>query len=141
MSKSLVKTFNYCSSVIAINKGDGKFEIQKMPVCAQLSCINSICVIDINEDGYPDLIVGGNEDNFPPQFGKLDASFGDVLVNNGKGGFVRLNPLQSGIKVRGIVRDICEINGGQKKYLLFLRNNDFPLLYQANSYLKNKTNQ
>ncbi|MEP6464861.1 MAG: VCBS repeat-containing protein [Parafilimonas sp.] len=139
--KCMVKTFNYCSSVVAINKGNGKFEIEKLPVCAQLSNINSIYVKDVNEDGYPDLIIGGNEDNFPPQFGKLDASFGDVLINNGKGNFIRLDPKQSGLKVKGIVRDIRELHGADKNYIIFLRNNDFPLLYQANSYLQNKTNQ
>jgi hypothetical protein len=104
VSRSLVKTFNYCSSVVAINNGNGKFSVQKLPVCAQLSNVNSICVKDINEDGFPDLIIGGNQDNFPPQFGRLDASFGDVLINNGKGNFIRLNPKHSGIKVQGMVK-------------------------------------
>ena len=121
--------------------GNGKFEIQKLPVCAQLSNINSVCVKDINEDGFPDLVIGGNEDNFPPQFGRLDASFGDVLINNGKGDFISLNSKQSGVKVKGIVRDICEIRGRDKSYILFLRNNDFPVLYQMKNYLQNKLNQ
>ena len=141
LDKSLVKTFNYCSSIVAINNGDGKFSIQKLPLCAQLSNVNSVCVKDFNDDGFPDLIIGGNEDNFPPQFGRLDASFGDVLINNGKGSFIRLNPKQSGIKVRGMVKDICELKSANKNYILFLRNNDFPMLYQVNNFLQNKLNQ
>jgi hypothetical protein len=141
LNRSLVKTFNYCSSVVAINKGNGNFEIAKLPVCAQLSNVNSICVKDINQDGFPDLIIGGNEDNFLPQFGRLDASFGDVLINNGKGAFTSLDSKQSGVKVEGVVRDICEVHGNNKNYILFLRNNDFPVLYQANTYLQNKLNQ
>ena len=141
LNKSLIKTFNYCSSVVAINNGNGKFSIQKLPLCAQLSNINSVCVKDFNGDGFPDLIIGGNEDNFPPQFGRLDASFGDVLINNGKGNFIRLNPNQSGIKVRGMVKDICELKATNKDYILFLRNNDFPMLYHVNNFLQNKLNQ
>ena len=96
---------------------------------AQLSNVNAICVKDVNKDGFADLIIGGNEDNFPPQFGKLDASYGDVLLNNGKGSFTNIDSKQSGLKVSGIVKDICELHGNNKDYILFLRNNDFPGLY------------
>jgi hypothetical protein len=141
INTALVKTFNYCSSIVAINEGNGKFNIQKLPVSAQLSNVNAICVKDANKDGFADLIIGGNEDNFPPQFGKLDASYGDVLLNNGKGSFTNIDSKQSGLKVSGIVKDICELHGNNKDYILFLRNNDFPMLYQTNSYLQNKSNQ
>jgi hypothetical protein len=141
INTSLVKIFNYCSSIIAINKGNGKFEVERLPFSVQLSNVNSVCVKDINHDGFPDLIIGGNEDNFPPQFGKLDASFGEVLINDGKGDLTSLNSKQSGVKVSGIIRDICELHGKNKNYILFLRNNDFPMLYQTNSYLQNKSNQ
>ncbi|MBS1746364.1 MAG: VCBS repeat-containing protein [Bacteroidetes bacterium] len=142
LNKSTVKIFNYCSSIVAINKGNGKFEIQKLPIYTQLSSMNSICVKDINNDGYPDLVVGGNEDNFLPQFGRLDASYGDVLMNDGKGNFIRLDPKQTGLKIKGIVRDICEVKGADNtSYILFLRNNDFPMLCRQNNYLQNKLNQ
>lgn len=131
LNKSSVKIFDYCSSVIAINNGDGNFEIKKMPPAIQLSSTNSILIKDINKDGLPDIIAGGNEDNFPPQFGRLDASFGTVLINKGKGDFVVADSRQSGIKVNGIVRSICEIRGRDKNFILFLRNNDFPVLYNA----------
>jgi hypothetical protein len=142
LNNSTVKIFNYCSSVVAINKSNGNFEIKKMPVAIQLSSVNSICVKDINEDGYPDLIVGGNEDHFLPQFGRLDASFGDVLMNDGKGNFIRLNAQQTGLKIRGIIRDISPVQGaGNESYILFLRNNDFPVLCRQNNYLPNQLNQ
>ena len=31
LNKSLVKQFNYCSSIVAINEGNGQFDIQKLP--------------------------------------------------------------------------------------------------------------
>jgi hypothetical protein len=131
INKSSVKIFNYCSSVVAINKGNGNFEIQKLPGIVQLSSVNAIYAKDINKDGFPDLIIGGNNNNFLPQFGRLDASFGDVLMNNGKGNFVSIASQQSGIKIKGVIRDICEIHGKNKNFIIFLRNDDFPVLYQT----------
>ena len=45
----------------------------------QLSSVNAMYTTDVNGDGYADLIAGGNESWFPPQFGRLDASYGDIL--------------------------------------------------------------
>ncbi len=136
LKKSIVKKFNYASSIIAINKGNGRFEIQKLPSMAQISSTNAIQQVDINKDGYMDLILGGNNFGFLPQFGRLDASYGDVLINNGKGGFTRLDYLQSGLEVKGMVRDIKEISSAQKTYILFLISDGYPALYEINNRTK-----
>jgi hypothetical protein len=130
--KAEVKEFNYGSSIIAINKGNGQFEIQKLPVRAQLSSVNSILCTDINDDGFTDIITGGNESGFPPQLQKLDASFGDVFINDGKGSFHWMGPAKTNLKVDGEVRDIVEIRSSSSRYLLFLRNNDYPSMYRIN---------
>ncbi len=57
LSKAIVKQFNYPSSIIAINKGNGQFTIQKLPPMAQISSINAIQQVDINKDGKIDLIL------------------------------------------------------------------------------------
>jgi hypothetical protein len=133
LNKSLIKQFNYTSSCVAINNGNGNFTVQKLPVLAQISSINAINCTDINNDGKIDLVIGGNEDNFFPQFGRLDASFGNVLINDGKGNFTCMDCTKSGLSVRGQVKDIKEINAANKRYLLFLRNNDFPVLYKIHN--------
>jgi hypothetical protein len=130
IEKSEVKKFNYCSSVIAINNGKGRFIIQKLPASVQLSSVNAVCVTDINNDNRPDLVIGGNRFGFPPQFGRLDASYGAVLLNKGKGNFESVEPNRSGLNVTGEVRDIKEIRSKEKRYLLFVRTNQFPVLYQ-----------
>ncbi|HEX6431460.1 MAG TPA: hypothetical protein VF008_27400, partial [Niastella sp.] len=61
--------------------------------------------------------------------GKLDASYGDVLINNGKGGFMGLSSQQTGLTVDGEVRDITLITGMGVNYILFARNDDYPVLY------------
>jgi enediyne biosynthesis protein E4 len=137
LSNCIVKEFNYGSSIIAFNKGNGHFVIQKLPPLTQTSSINAIHQMDINDDGYMDLILGGNKYGFPPQFGRLDASYGDVLVNDHKGGFTRLDYNESGLEIRGEVKDILEIPAGKKDYLLFLINNDYPALYEIKEKSKN----
>ena len=136
--KCLVKQFNYPSSIIALNKGNGNFVIKKLPPLAQVSSINTIHPMDVNQDGYIDLILGGNQSGFPPQFGRLDASYGDVLINDRKGSFIMMDANQSGLVIKGEVRDIKEIPSSKNKYLLFLRNNDYPVLYKLNNKIKSK---
>jgi hypothetical protein len=129
IDKSNVKLFNYTKSCVAINKGNGQFVIQPLPYQAQLSVVNAILSTDVNKDGFPDLVLGGNRSGYPPQFGKLDASYGDVLLNNGKGRFTWLPARQSGLMVDGEVRDISLIPGTGVNYILFARNDDYPVLY------------
>jgi len=131
LDKSTVKQFNYTHSIVAINNGNGQFTIQLLPYQTQLSIVNAVLCTDLNKDGRVDLVLGGNKSDFPPQFGKLDASYGDVLLNNGKGGFTWLPPQQTGIVVDGVVRDIAMIPGTDLRYLLFLRNDDYPVLYSV----------
>jgi hypothetical protein len=133
INKSMVQQFNYPSSCIAINDGKGNFTVQKLPGQAQLSIVNAILCMDINKDGAIDLVLGGNRSGYPPQFGKLDASYGDVLINDGKGAFTCLPATQTGLMVNGEVRDIVELSGKSNRSILFLRNNDFPVLYGLNN--------
>jgi hypothetical protein len=106
ISKSAVKQFNYCQSIIAINDGKGRFSIQPLPVMTQLSSINAIEAIDLNHDNKPDLVMGGNLFGFPPQFGRLDASYGQVLMNKGHGQFDWVESRRSGLSLRGEIKDI-----------------------------------
>lgn len=138
INNSILKKFNYAPSCVAINQGNGKFAIKELPVMSQLSCINAIMPIDVNNDGFVDLVTGGNQFGFSPQFEKLDASFGDVLINNGKGEFAWQEAKKTGLDLRGELRDIAAIKNTKGTYLLFLQNNEFPFLYKLNNGIKNK---
>ncbi|MEO5582531.1 MAG: VCBS repeat-containing protein, partial [Saprospiraceae bacterium] len=131
IEKSIVKKFNFGSSIIAINNGQGNFTIQKLPSRVQLSSVNAIECIDINKDNKPDLIMGGNMFGFPPQFGRLDASYGHVLINHGNGKFEWVEPKMSGLKLSGEIKDIKEITGRDSRYILVVQNDQFPALYEV----------
>ena len=125
-----VKTFNYSSSVIAWNEGNGRFTVQTLPVLVQLSSVNAIQCRDINNDGRTDLVLAGNITECLPQFGRLDANYGVVLENHGKRQFAEMSPRENNISITGMVRDIAWIESKRQKYLLFLRNNDRPVMYK-----------
>ena len=132
IASSVIKTFDFPSSIIAINKGGGQFEIVALPAMAQMSSVNAIMVTDLNKDGKLDLILGGNHFDYQPQYERLDASFVDVLIQKQGMQFEVLDPTQSGILLKGQMRDIKKINRQGKENFLFLQNNEFPLLFQLN---------
>lgn len=130
LKRALVKEFIYSASCIAINEGGGKFTVKRLPTEVQLSSVKAALCSDINGDGKIDLVLGGNEFDFMPQFSRLDASYGHLLINNGKGDFAWITPRHSGLDISGQVRDIVELKGKQETFLLFLQNNDTPYLYK-----------
>lgn len=136
ISKCEVKQFNYASSCIAFNDGNGKFTIKKMPYQVQLSCVNAVLCTDLNNDGKVDIVLGGNQFDFLPQFSRLDASYGHVLLNTGKAEFEWIGAEQSGINIPGEIKDIIEIPAKGSRNFLFLQNNDYPVLYRLKAATK-----
>ncbi len=126
-------TVNYSSSCIAYNNGKGGFTIKKLPDEVQFSSVNAIDITDVNNDGYPDLLLGGNFFDLMPQLCRLDASYGHVLVNDRKGGFSLMPMSATGINVPGQVRDIVSFQFQRQLNYLFLVNNQQPVWYQINN--------
>lgn len=133
LSQSIQKEVTTSESVIAFNDGNYNFKITALPSRAQLSCINAIEVIDINNDGDLDIIYGGNDYALKPQFSQLDASFGGLLLNNKKGLFKWVNSTESGFFVKGVVTSINVLNSNKKnKQVLLGINNERPILFSLN---------
>lgn len=127
------KEVNYASSCVAYNDGKGNFYIKALPWQTQLSSIHAMKLMDVNNDGYDDLITAGNFFNLLPQFCRLDASYGQVLLNNRKGEFLTVPAIQTGLNLFGQTRDIVSWNTAGNNYLLFLENNATPVLYKLNA--------
>src|SRR5690606_25706570 len=53
---------NTLASVVLINDGKGQFTIRELPIQAQFSPIHALLVKDINGDGNPDILTGGNSE-------------------------------------------------------------------------------
>ncbi len=128
--------FNFNSSCVAINEGHGQFTIKLLPTYVQFSSVNAILPTDLNNDGNIDLVLGGNMFGFLPQFSRVDASYGHVLLNDGKGKFTWLPPNHTGLEIPGEIKDIVELKNKKNKNLLFSVNNDYPILYKVQSAKK-----
>ncbi len=133
LDKSIVKQVTTSASVIAINDGDGKFTIQQLPPRAQLSCICDITCTDVNNDGHLDLVMAGNNFEFKPQFSRLDASYGNLLLGDGKLGYEWLNYDESGFKIKEEVKYLKPLKDAQgRRYLVAAINNEKPKIFAIN---------
>ena len=112
---SLKMVANFPQSIVAINSGNGVFQIQILPQQVQYSSVNAICTTDINKDGHIDIILGGNQYGFKPQFGRLDASNGTTLLGSASGIFTWLPNAQSGFTIYGEVKKIVNLKSKNKK--------------------------
>ena len=138
VTKAAVYEFNYCASCIATNQGGGKFDIDKLPVNAELSSVNAILCTDINKDGRTDLLMGGNQFYFQPQFSRLDASFGDLLLNKGNNQWDWVMPARSGFELRGEIKKIISLPSLSGDKILVLQNDELPVLYQVKEINRKK---
>ncbi|MCB9283466.1 MAG: VCBS repeat-containing protein [Lewinellaceae bacterium] len=131
LEKAGHRNCNYMLSSIAWNDGDGHFRMEALPEDSQLSSIKAILPVDVDGDGDIDLLTGGNDFNLIPQFSRLDASFGGLLLNDGKGQLRFVDENTSNIWIDGEVKDIqpIRVNGGNQ--YLFLINNASPELIKS----------
>jgi hypothetical protein len=86
--------------------------------------------MDLNQDGLKDIILAGNFVGFIPQFTRLDACRGVVLLNNKKGGFVSQRNIDTGFVTEGEVKELKFMNFGKKPYLISFANNKKPQFFE-----------
>jgi len=133
IKNTIVKKTEISESIIAINEGNGKFTIKKLPYMVQLSCVCGITCVDVNNDGNLDIILGGNNFEFKPQYSRLDANYGSVLLGNGKLDFTWQNYDTSGFFIRNEIKHIEQFkdkNG--KTFIITAINNDKPKIFTFN---------
>jgi hypothetical protein len=113
-------------SCVWLNDGKGKFEKKPLPAAAQLSVVYGLSARDYDGDGKMDILLGGNFYESKPEVGIYDGSYGLLLKGDGKGDFVSIPAEQSGINIKGAVRDIKTVKVGKKKIIIIARNNESP---------------
>jgi hypothetical protein len=109
--------------------GDNKFELSSLPFSAQLSPVYAIEPGDFNKDGNIDLILAGNFFGTRIRYGRYDANKGVLLMGDGHGHFKEVPNIQSGLYIKGEVKDITElkINSGNKLMIYSLNNDEIKL--------------
>ena len=121
LEESLKYEISSFASVYLENK-DGKFIAKNLPYQAQLSNINAMVVKDIDNDGNLDIVLGGNMYNAEVETPRNDASYGLWLKGDGNNGFSAQLPRETGLVIRGDVRNIKAIRVGDESHLLVAKN-------------------
>ncbi|MCU0339267.1 MAG: VCBS repeat-containing protein [Spirosomaceae bacterium] len=98
-------TVNQLKSVWLRNNG-GTFETMTLPIEAQMAPICAILITDLNNDQRPDVVLAGNQSHARVRNGNIDANLGQVFINKGSGVLSYLPQYQSGLYLKGDVRDL-----------------------------------
>jgi hypothetical protein len=115
------------------NTGNGKFIKHSLPQEAQFAPVNAIICEDLNNDGYKDLLLAGNEYQTEVMTGRYDASYGCFLKGSDKKIFTPVSPVQSGFIIKGDVKDMALIRGVKgEKLVLVAVNNDSLRVFRIN---------
>jgi hypothetical protein len=96
-------------TAVFINDGKGNFNMQALPIMAQLSPVFGMGITDLNGDGKKDIFLAGNFFGLKPQTGRFDASYGTTLLNDGNNGFSYIRPNESGLFIKGEARDVATV--------------------------------
>lgn len=124
IDRAIVKKVETSASLIATNEGGGKFSIKELPYQVQLSCVCDISCLDVDGDGNLDLMMAGNNFGLKPQFSRLDASQGHLLLGDGTGNFQWQDNTKSGFKVRDEVKYLKQFKDRDGKVFLIAAIND-----------------
>jgi hypothetical protein len=130
---SRMKEVNTSVTLIAINDGNGVFSTLELPSQAQLSCVCGITCADVNNDGNLDIIMGGNDFEFKPQFSRLDANYGTVLLNDGNLNFDWQNYDESGFFIKEEIKHIRQFKDAEgNAYIIVAINDEKPRVFEIN---------
>ena len=113
-------TSNRMETTLLLSSSEIGFTIATLPEQAQYSPINAINIGDFNKDGNDDILLLGNNHFFKLRLGKFDANYGTLLAGNGKGEFMYVNQIESGLDIRGAVKSSLLI---EDKLFLGINNN------------------
>ena len=133
LSKSLRLEANTLESGLLLNDGGGVFSWRALPRIAQIAPSFGVVLEDLDADGDLDALLAQN--SFSPQreTGHMDGGLSQVLLNDGSGQFIPVEPIVSGVSVPGDSKSaaVNDLNGDGRPDLILSLNNDAPVTYLA----------
>ena len=113
------------ASAIALNRGDGTFEMRALPALAQFAPVYAALAADFDGDSTTDVIVTGNFYGVTPVRGRYDASYGVLLKGRGTGDWGAVDMTESGLVIEGQVRRMAFLKRANgERVIVVARNND-----------------
>lgn len=118
LSSSIVKYIDETRSIVLLSNGYLSYSKLSLPNEIQYSSVHAIKIKDLNNDGFEDLILGGNQFLVKPQYGAFDASKGWIVYGSKSSNinFSKLKPLN----ISGEIRDFSIVNSNNKSDSLIL---------------------
>jgi len=129
IANSILKEVTTSESLVAYNDGENQFRTEALPQEIQFTSVNVIVTSHLNDDQYPDIILGENNHSYKPQFGRLDAGFAHILYGS-EHGF--LYPERMGTSSRGVVNSIKLITLNEEQHFILGINNEKSKIYKVN---------
>lgn len=123
---------------VYLENQNGSFKVHQLPIEAQFAPVYAIGILDHNEDGNLDVVLGGNQNTTRLRLGVMDANFGQLYEGNGNGGFTYISSPESGLTFSGDVKSLEVIDLSYLKILLVGINNQGVAAYLLNRSLENK---
>jgi hypothetical protein len=106
------------------NTGNGKFIKHTLPIEAQFAPVNAIICEDLDNDGYKDLLLAGNDYQTDVITGRYDASYGCYLRGSRKKEFTSVPPARSGFILKGDVKDMALVRLAKGERIILAAVND-----------------
>ena len=124
LKQAKVREARLFASSVALNNGDGSFDLRPLPTEAQFAPIFAVLAEDFDGDGHTDLLVSGNFYGVTPVRGRYDASYGSLLRGNGQGGFEPVDLEESNLAIEGQVRRMRPLRYADGSRLIVVARND-----------------
>ncbi len=129
LAAGLIKSVTELESCYFENTGGHSFIKHSLPSDAQFSSIRDLKIVDINNDGWEDLLLSGNNYQLSTQLGRLDAFKGGALLNrHGKFHFEKITKEPW----LGAGRAWTTLPRPKDTLWIMARNNDTPLMIEKN---------
>ena len=104
--------------------------MNNLPDITQRSPLTEIHTLDVNVDGNQDIVLFGNRSKNALKLGRNDANYGTVLLGNGDGSFDISLPTETGLKIKGDVSDVIQIDN----LIYIAKSNQELSIYKLNTH-------
>lgn len=115
----------YLKSIYIENVGNGKFELNPLPMEAQMAPLYGTTITDLNGDTFLDVLTVGNRRDAETLSGFLDGSNGMCMLGDGHGNFSMMkDQSKTGFVVSGEARGIAQLMTKDRSLFLVANNNE-----------------
>lgn len=133
LSESIHYQATEFASIYAENLGNGKFKVHHLPIEAQISNIEAILIDDFNNDQLLDILIAGGLYDSEVETTRNDAGLGLLLEGDGKGNFIPVRHVKSGLFLNENIKDLAVIKIKETKGIIAASSNDFVKILKTKS--------